>query len=600
MSEHPPRLAIKIDIDRHKSAIVRTDLSRPVKLALESNLLNATSSFFDYGCGHGGDVARAASLSASAQGWDPYYCPSHSKVSADVVNLGYVLNVVEDQQERADALKEAWSLTKKVLVVSAQVLLNYLSGEPIAYGDGVITKRNTFQKYFKQEELSTYIESLLKVKPVPAGLGIFFVFKNEAAAEAFKSSRFHSKRSTPIVRLRTRRYEEVEELLEPLITFVSERGRLPLKEELVNAEKVIAEFNSLKAAFNFVQNSTSNQEWNSLIEKCKNDLLVYIALSRFTKRPRIGLLPAVIQQDIKDLFGNYKRACDIADQMLFSLGKEGVVASECRRSQIGKLLPDGLYVHISALADIGPLLRIYEGCASRTIGRMDGATLVKFHTDKPKISYLFYPDFDTDPHPSLHASMRIDLRDLHVSVSNYSDYSNPPILHRKETFVSNTYPLFEQFKKLTEDEVAAGLFSEPRTIGTRQGWQKRLDESNIAIFDHCISDARERSELQSAAVHTHFDSGIRKLETQNEQMSAKELRMSYESLLNFIKTKMSASHVYQPGMIIALLKNDGKTTISKMAESCSEIGKKPSSDYIFQVSKVSADGPNKPWNRRAG
>jgi len=45
------------------------------------------------------------------------------------------------------------------------------------------------------------------------------------------------------------------------------------------------------------------------------------------------------------------------------------------------------------------MLRLYEGCANRTIGRLEGATVIKFHTKTPKISYLFYPDFDTDPIP---------------------------------------------------------------------------------------------------------------------------------------------------------------------------------------------------------
>jgi hypothetical protein len=32
----------------------------------------------------------------------------------------------------------------------------------IAYGDGVITSRNTFQKYYDQEELKLYIDQVLE------------------------------------------------------------------------------------------------------------------------------------------------------------------------------------------------------------------------------------------------------------------------------------------------------------------------------------------------------------------------------------------------------------------------------------------------------
>jgi len=47
-----------LTIDRHKTALVRTDLSRPVRLALEHGLVPEGVTAFDYGCGHGGDVAR--------------------------------------------------------------------------------------------------------------------------------------------------------------------------------------------------------------------------------------------------------------------------------------------------------------------------------------------------------------------------------------------------------------------------------------------------------------------------------------------------------------------------------------------------------------
>ena len=107
---------------------------------------------------------------------------------------------------------------------------------------------------------------------------------------------------------------------------------------------------------------------------------------------------------------------------------------------------------------------------------MEGATLIKFHTDKPKISYLFYPDFDTEPHPALHTSMQIDLRDLDVKYSDYDTSDNPPILHRKETFVTPDYPRYEEFAQLTQQEETWGLLKNTATIGRRKGWQECLAE----------------------------------------------------------------------------------------------------------------------------
>jgi len=41
------------------------------------------------------------------------------------------------------------------------------------YQDGILTSRGTFQKYYGQEELQTYIESTVSVDPVPVSLGVF-------------------------------------------------------------------------------------------------------------------------------------------------------------------------------------------------------------------------------------------------------------------------------------------------------------------------------------------------------------------------------------------------------------------------------------------
>ena len=120
---------------------------------------------------------------------------------------------------------------------------------------------------------------------------------------------------------------------------------------------------------------------------------------------------------------------------------------------------------------------------------MDDVTLIKFHTEKPIISYLFYPEFDKDPHPVLHSGMRIDLRDLHVKYADYSDSANPPVLHRKETFVSPGYTYYEQFSKLTVQEEAMGLLKDASSIGTRKGWRARLEQNGVTITGHEVKQS---------------------------------------------------------------------------------------------------------------
>ncbi|MBC1237743.1 DNA phosphorothioation-associated putative methyltransferase [Nostoc sp. 2RC] len=475
-----------LEIDRHRAAIARNDISRPVRLAIEWAILHQNTTFFDYGCGYGGDVQRVANLGYTSAGWDPYYYPDVPHTPADVVNLGYVLNVIEDAQERRQSLIQAWELAQQVLIVAAQVLVNAPSKTQVAYNDGIVTRRNTFQKYYEQEELKTYIDEVLNVDAVPVALGVYFVFRDEAQKESYKAIRFFSTSSTPRVRIPTKRFEDYQEQLQPLMAFFTKRGRLPVKGELENEQQLLTEFGNFRRAFGVVLQATDEAEWDAIAYRRSLDIQVYLALTHFDRRPAWQKLSPEMRHDIKAFFSSYEEACQVADQKLFSLGKTGVIQTACEKSKIGKHTRGALYVHVSALAALDPLLRIYEGCASRTIGRVDGATLIKYHIEQPQISYLFYPEFDTNPHPALQASIGIDLKTLAVTHREYQTRANPPILHRKETFVTTTYPRYGEFAQLTQQEEELGLLKAKSDIGTREGWEKCLAAHKVEIRGHQV------------------------------------------------------------------------------------------------------------------
>lgn len=473
-------------VERHRAAIMRSGLSRPIRLALETGVLTADSSFFDYGCGRGVDVRMLADKGHDSRGWDPFYFPESERAPADVVNLGYVINVIEDEAERRVALASAWGLARRVLIVAAQVQMGEPGKGHVAFNDGLITSRNTFQKYYAQDELKEYIDTVLGVEAVPAGLGTYFVFRDEQQAQTFRASRFHSKAITPKVKAHVKNFNEYRELLEPLMQFVSARGRLPALGELSAERVILDEFRSFNKAFEVIKRATDSGEWGRLIERRRQDMLAYIALSRFGKRPKYSDLPAAIQHDIKAFFGNYTRACEIGDRLLFSLGQPDVIPTACKISPVGKFVGNSLYVHVSALDSLDLVLRLYEGCASRTFGKLEQATIIKFRADKPAVSYLFYPDFDTDPHPALRSSMRADLRGLFAGYRDYTDVKNPPILHRKETFVTPDFPLYNKFARLTAQEEKWGLLDDPATIGNRVGWEERLMSKGVTLRGHRV------------------------------------------------------------------------------------------------------------------
>ncbi|HEY9738763.1 MAG TPA: DNA phosphorothioation-associated putative methyltransferase, partial [Trichocoleus sp.] len=140
----------------------------------------------------------------------------------------------------------------------------------------------------------------------------------------------------------------------------------------------------------------------------------------------------------------------------------------------------------SALDQLDPLLRLYEGCASRTIGRPDEATVVKFHSGKPRITYLFYPGFDTEPHPALHTSMSVGLRDLHVRYQDHDPEDNPPLLHQKEQLITPGYPGYAKFAKLSDQERKWGLLDDVTAIMDRQGWLRCLEAHCADLQGHRV------------------------------------------------------------------------------------------------------------------
>lgn len=473
-------------IDRGKTAIERPDFSRPIRLALEHGLITDATTVFDYGCGRGGDLRRLRERGIACAGWDPEHLPSAERTAADVVNLGHVVNVIEHPGERQDALRGAWELARRVLVVAARLEVEASIPRSIAHQDGVVTRLGTFQKLYQQDELRSWIESTLGESAVPAGPGVFYVFRSSADRETFLLARY----SQPRVALRIERADELFErhrtVLEPLLAFLADRGRPPDPSELSASAAIVEALGSLPRAMRLIRAAVGEAQWQEAETRRTDELLIYFALSRFNRRPRFSELPEAVQRDVRAFFTSYQAGCELADALLFSAGQRAEVDRKCRESKVGKETPSALYVHTGALPELSPVLRIYEGCARGYIGTVEEANLIKLHRHKPQISYLAYPDFDTNPHPTLRRSVKVELQALRVEIRDYTESENPPILHRKETFVAPSYPGREKFARLTEQEERFGLFEETERIGTLHGWREVLREKGVALRGHRV------------------------------------------------------------------------------------------------------------------
>lgn len=493
----------EIQIERHKTAIRRNKISRPVATLLENNLISPETSFFDYGCGHGQDLEILQKNSfSSVAGWDPYYRPEAEKKSAEVVNLGFVLNVIENPKERLETLKSAFGLTSKVLCVSVMTTLQKgYEGEE--FNDGVLSKKKTFQKYFEQNEIKNYIESSLDRDAVSVAPGIFYVFKTESDKLDYLQSKQRSRlylefnRLDPLTREshRVREYKpKLRDLIlkhpefESVLGFISVHGRIPQPEESKAFQVLLEEFKAKRALTNTLMDAIDPNEFEAIRSEKKESLLLFMALRRFDRAgfPKASDLPATMMADVKEFFSSYLDCRKQAEALLFKIADDKAMSEAVRQIKTGKILPDAVYIHPSYVNSLPALVQIKVAIAQKLVGDIEECNLIKINKFKPKVSFLVYEDFDEVPHPALKYSLVYELAKNDVKYWEFQNRENPPILHRKDTLVGESYPFYEAFKKLTEAEEAAGLLDETANIGTRDGWNKRLNELGYKIEGHAL------------------------------------------------------------------------------------------------------------------
>ena len=228
-------------VARHRTAIVRGQLSTPMQALGRHGLLSTDRTVLDYGCGQGDDVRALAGAGIVAKGWDPHYCPETQVDPADVVNLGFVLNVIEEPRERIETLRRAFSFARVCLSVAVMVDGKGDTTSLRPYRDGFLTQRDTFQKYYRQDELKQFIEDALETEAIAVGPGIFIVFRDKVAEQEFLLDRQHRRFSTlsslgisppPFREKRLRIAERLRPILEPFWRRMIELGRAPCDVEV--------------------------------------------------------------------------------------------------------------------------------------------------------------------------------------------------------------------------------------------------------------------------------------------------------------------------------------------------------------------------------
>lgn len=475
----PPQGEAKIQ--RHLTALTRQSLSAPVQLLLRHDLLKDAATFFDYGCGRGNDMIALQQLGFETGGWDPHFANDRPRFEADVVNLGFVINVIEDAVERVEALHQAFKLARRVLSIGVMLYASDSNGLP--FNDGVLTSRNTFQKYFTQGEIKSYLEDVLQTEAFMVGPGIAFVFSDKTWQQSFEASRYRTsgvarrlRRTHPrSVRERSTRessrttvsqlqLEQNRELLNSLWSKSLDLGRYPEAEEVDSLADIVSSLGTYRRALRLLATYYDAAALAAARETRRADLSVYIAIQQFAKRGGYRKLESGIQRDIKAFFGDYGSAQSSGVKLLMDCANQEVLAEACSvaaSNGLGYLDPGhSLQLHVSLIERLPAVLRVYVACGLVLWESLSDIQLVKIHITSGKLTLMEFDDFDASPMPFLRRRVKVNVRKLDYSLFEYGSAEFPkPLLYFKSRYLNEEYPDFSEQLEFDDNLMLSGCIS---------------------------------------------------------------------------------------------------------------------------------------------
>lgn len=414
-------------VNRHLTALNRSNISAPVQLLLRHKLLQPGQSFFDYGCGRGGDIFALNGIGVYAAGWDPHYASNQTLFAADAVNLGFVVNVIEDPAERVEAIRKAFNLAKQVMSVGVMLYGPDTPGKP--FRDGFLTSRNTFQKYFSQPEFKDYLEHVLNEEVFMVGPGVAIVFKDKTIQQRFTVDRYRTsgvaarlliasrKRIShdPIEAAKRRiakkqiiseeQFAAAKPLMDSLWSLCLELGRYPEVDEIGNVDALKMTFASVGMALRQIADRYDQALLISAQRTRKDDLLLFFAMQQFARRPAYKTLEIRLQRDIKAFFGDYAKAQHDGMRLLLDAADRDKIMEACvAAAEFGLGFLNGqqsLLIHLSLIERLPVVLRAYIACGLFVYESVSDIQLIKIHIDSGKLTLLQYEDFDTSATPVL-------------------------------------------------------------------------------------------------------------------------------------------------------------------------------------------------------
>ena len=444
-------------VQRHLTALSRSSLSAPVQLMIGHGLITKEIEIFDYGCGKGDDLKGLNELGYKCKGWDPHFASENSIETADIVNLGFVVNVIEDPVERVEAIQKSFNLARIAIIISVMLHSKDRQGKP--YRDGFISSRNTFQKYFSQDEFKDYLQNILEIEPIMIGPGIAIVFADKEAEQAFLMGRYRSsnvarrllnsrfsprsirvdralKIRSPRITKAEREIEKLQPVLNTLWTQALELGRFPESHEIENNYELLKIISLVRAK----RLIWTNFDLRLLEESAKtrsSEIKLFLAERQFSKQSPYKELNLRLRTDIKTFFGDYKTANQEALKLLVDSANPDKIRDACEEAAsegLGWLDTNNhsLQLHSSLVERLPIILRAYVTCGLVLWNNIDEFHIIKIHIASGKLTLLQYANFENEAIPLLIKRIKINIPKLDYDVFEYDsiNFSPPPLLFK--------------------------------------------------------------------------------------------------------------------------------------------------------------------------
>jgi len=486
-----------IPVLRFRTAISRNALSVPAKLLYQSGLANETFSYLDYGCGRGDDVAFLSELNIQAIGWDPYFNKKKELLKAsDIVNLGFVLNVIEDPIERIQVLKNAFSLTKKCLSVAIMLKSQNDSSISKPFNDGQLSSIKTFQKYYDQKEMEILLKTELRVDPIAAAPGVFFIFRDETLEQDFLLKRqlgiirdYEPKALKSKINEKKERTQVALRMVNNLARHTLAFARKPSLEELPKYFRDQLEKSgiSYRRAFDAASQLISDSQLKIAVTAKRDQLTLFFAMYFFSSRPKYKKLTNTLQKDIRLHFGSMKDLEDEAKELLYSLGNADLLLSdslEAQRMGYGHYQDGKFTLRSSNLSAIPIRLRGVIAIAERLAGAVEENDLIRIHMESKKVSYIKVENFDTSPLPRMLSRTVIKLRKNEIVNLDHVEDGRVKMVYLKSRWMKQTdqnYQVQSEFDDLILNSLDLDFSGEgPRF----EQFAKALMENKIALPEY--------------------------------------------------------------------------------------------------------------------